>query len=107
MKNLYTFFDRYIKNDITFSVNSTESPWNFFEDFENEEEGKLKRIMLKKGSDEMLYIDKQKKRWRERYINHNFTLNNKGAGSEPFRIKKDPDGNKYLEVTLKLSLIHI
>jgi hypothetical protein len=82
-------------------VNHTESPWNFFEDFEKEEEGKLKKIMLEKGSDEMLYIDKQKKRWRERYINHNFTLNNKGAGSEPFRIKKDPDGNKYLEVTLK------
>jgi len=38
-------------------VKSTESPWNFFEDFENEEEGELKRILLEKGSDEMLYMD--------------------------------------------------
>ena len=53
----------------------TKSPWNFSEDFENQEEGKLKL--------------------------NKFTINDKGAGLKPFRIKKDPDGNKYLEVTVK------
>ena len=53
----------------------TKSPWNFSEDFENQEEGKLKLNKL--------------------------TINDKGAGLKPFRIKKDPDGNKYLEVTVK------
>ena len=52
-----------------------KSPWNFFEDFEKQKEGKLK---LKK-----------------------LTINNKGAGLKPFKIKKDFDGNKYLEVTVK------
>ena len=55
----------------------TKSPWNFSENFENEEEGRL-RIKTNK-----------------------FSINNKGEGLEPFRIKKDPDGNKYLEVTVK------
>ena len=55
----------------------TKSPWNFSEEFENEEEGRL-RIKTNK-----------------------FSINNKGEGLEPFRIKKDPDGNKYLEVTVK------
>ena len=82
-------------------MKSTESPWNFFEDFENEEEGELKRILLEKGSDEMLYIDEQTKKFRKRYINNNLTINDKGVGSEPFRIKKDPDGNQYLEIKLK------
>ena len=54
-------------------MKSTESPWNFFEDFENEEEGELKRILLEKGSDEMLYIDEQTKKFRKRYINNNLT----------------------------------
>ena len=53
----------------------TKSPWNFSEDFENQEEGKLKL--------------------------NKFTINDKGAGLKPFRIKKDLDGNKYLEVTVK------
>ena len=52
-----------------------KSPWNFFEDFEKQKEGKLK---LKK-----------------------LTINNKGAGLKPFKIKKDFNGNKYLEVTVK------
>ena len=52
-----------------------KSPWNFFEDFEKQKEGKLK---LKK-----------------------LTINDKGAGLKPFKIKKDFDGNKYLEVTVK------
>ena len=55
----------------------TKSPWNFSEGFENEEEGRL-RIKTNK-----------------------FSINNKGEGLEPFRIKQDPDGNKYLEVTVK------
>ena len=52
-----------------------KSPWNFYEDFEDQKVGKLK---LKK-----------------------LTINNKGAGLKPFKIKKDFDGNKYLEVTVK------
>jgi len=52
-----------------------KSPWNFFEDFEKQKKGKLK---LKK-----------------------LTINDKGAGLKPFKIKIDPDGNKYLEVTVK------
>ena len=52
-----------------------KSPWNFFEDFEKQKEGKLK---LKK-----------------------LTINDKGAGLKPFKIKKDFNGNKYLEVTVK------
>ena len=53
----------------------TKSPWNFSEDFENREEGKLKLNKL--------------------------TTNDKGTGLKPFRIKKDPAGNKYLEVTVR------
>jgi len=53
----------------------TKSPWNFFEDFEDQKKEKLK---LKK-----------------------LTINNKGAGLKPFKIKQDLDGNKYLEVTVK------
>ena len=53
----------------------SKSPWNFFENFEKQKVGKLK---LKK-----------------------LTINNKGAGLKPFIIKKDVDGNKYLEVTVK------
>ena len=87
-------------------MKSTESPWNFFEDFENEEEGELKRILLEKGSDEMLYIDEQTKKFRKRYINNNLTINDKGVGSEPFRIKKDPDGNQYLEIMLETAEKH-
>ena len=52
-----------------------KSPWNFYEDFEDQKVGKLK---LKK-----------------------LTINNKGAGLKPFKIKKDFNGNKYLEVTVK------
>ena len=53
-----------------------KSPWNFFEDFENQEERKLK-------------------------FNRIFRIYDKGAGLKPIRIKKDLDGNKYLEVTVK------
>ena len=53
----------------------TKSPWNFFEDFENEEEG--------------------------RFRTNKFTINNKGAGLKPFEIEEDPDGNTYLAVTVK------
>ena len=48
----------------------TESPWSFFDDFE----------------DQSFY----------RYI-----FNDKGAGAKPFKFKKDPDGNSYLEITVK------
>ncbi len=60
----------------------TKSPWNFSEDFENQEEGKLKVANPKS-------------------FNQIFRIFDKGAGLKPFRIKKDLDGNKYLEVTVK------
>ena len=53
----------------------TKSPWNFFDDFEDQIPGKLKF--------------------------KNYTINDKGAGKKPFKFKKDPDGNTYLEVTVK------
>ena len=53
----------------------TKSPWNFFENFEDQKKEKLKLRKL--------------------------TINNKGAGLKPFKIKKDSNGNKYLEVTVK------
>ena len=60
-----------------------KSPWNFFEDFENLEEGKLK-------------------------FNQIFRIYDKGAGLKPIRIKKDFDGNKYLEITVKpVSYTHL
>ena len=53
----------------------TKSPWNFIEDFESQKEGTLK---LK-----------------------NLSINDKGKGLKPFKIKKDTNGNKYLEVTVQ------
>ena len=53
----------------------TKSPWNFIEDFESQKEGTLK---LK-----------------------NLSINDKGKGLQPFKIKKDANGNKYLEVTVQ------
>ena len=53
----------------------TKSPWNFFENFEDQKKGKLK---LRK-----------------------FSINDKGVGLKPFIIKEDNDGNKFLEVTVK------
>ena len=54
----------------------TKSPWNFYDDFEDQKLGKAKL---------------QKK----------YKINDKGAGSKPFKIKQDPNGNKFLEVTVK------
>ena len=34
-------------------------------------------------------------------LQKNYNINDKGAGSKPFKIKQDPDGNKFLEVTVK------
>ena len=53
----------------------TKSPWNFIEDFESQKEGKLK---LK-----------------------NLSINDKGKGLKPFKVKKDINGNKYLEVSVQ------
>ena len=58
----------------------TKSPWNFSEDFENQEEGKLKLNKL--------------------------TINDKGTGRKPFIIQKESDGNKYLAVTVKHGYNH-
>ena len=52
-----------------------KSPWNFYDDFENQKLGKPK---LKQ-----------------------YSINNKGAGLKPFEIKKDANGNTYLEITVK------
>ena len=48
----------------------TKSPWNFYDDFDDQ---KLKK----------------------------YKINDKGAGKKPFKFKKDPDGNTYLEITVK------
>ena len=53
----------------------TKSPWNFFDDFEDQ---KLGKVNLKK-----------------------YEINNKGKGNKPFKIKQDTDGNKFLEITVK------
>ena len=58
----------------------TKSPWNFSEDFENQEEGKLKLNKL--------------------------TINDKGTGRKPFIIQKESDGNKYLAVTVRHGYNH-
>lgn len=52
-----------------------KSPWNFYEDFQNQNEGVLKLNQL--------------------------SINDKGSGLKPFKIIKDLDGNKFLEVTVK------
>ena len=57
------------------SYSKGRSPWNFSEDFENEKVGRLRT--------------------------NKFTTNDKGTGRKPFKIRKDPDGNQYLEVTVK------
>ena len=53
----------------------TESPWNIFDDFED---GKL----------------------RFEYISNSTNISN-SPGKEPYKFKKDPDGNTYLEITVK------
>ena len=74
----------------------TKSPWNFSEDFENQEEGKLKVANPKPSSS-----NPPSGGGKEKSFNQIFRLYDRGAGSKPYRIEKDPDGNKYLEVTVK------
>ena len=57
------------------SYSKGRSPWNIFENFENEKVGRLRT--------------------------NKFTTNDKGTGLKPFEIKEDPDGNTYLAVTVK------
>ena len=73
-----------------------KSPWNFFEDFENQEEGKLKVANLNPSSSNPATGG-----GTEKSFNQIFRIYDKGAGLKPFKVKKDLDGNKYLEVTLK------
>jgi hypothetical protein len=74
----------------------TKSPWNFSEDFENQEEGKLKVANPNPSSS-----NSPSGGGTEKSFNQIFRIYDKGAGLKPFRIKKDLDGNKYLEVTVK------
>jgi hypothetical protein len=53
----------------------TKSPWNFYDDFEDQKVGK---VNLRK-----------------------YHINDKGKGRKPFKIKQDADGNKFLEITVK------
>ena len=55
----------------------TKSPWNFYDDFEDQKVGK---VNLRK-----------------------YEINDKGKGKKPFKIRQDNDGNKYLEITVKHS----
>ena len=74
----------------------TKSPWNFSEDFENQEEGKLKVANPKPSSS-----NPPSGGGKEKSFNQIFRLYDKGAGLKPYTVKKDLDGNKYLEVTVK------
>lgn len=53
----------------------TASPWNFFDNFEDQKVGKVKL--------------------------NRYHINDKGKGKKPFKIKQDTDGNKFLEITVK------
>ena len=53
----------------------TKSPWNFYDDFEDQKVGK---VNLKR-----------------------YQINNKGAGRKPFRIKQEKNGNKFLEISVE------
>lgn len=53
----------------------TASPWNFFDNFEDQKVGKVKL--------------------------NRYHINDKGKGKKPFQIKQDPDGNKFLAITVK------
>ena len=53
----------------------TKSPWNFYENFEDQKIGKIRL--------------------------NKFDINDKGKGKKPFKIKQDTDGNKFLEITVK------
>ena len=74
----------------------TKSPWNFSEDFENQEEGKLKVANPNPSSS-----NPPSGGGIEKSFNQIFRLYDKGAGLKPYTVKKDLDGNKYLEVTVK------
>ncbi len=74
----------------------TKSPWNFSEDFENQEEGKLKVANPNPSSS-----NSPSGGGTEKSFNQIFRIFDKGAGLKPYTVKKDLDGNKYLEVTVK------
>ena len=56
----------------------TKSPWNFYDDFEDQKFNK--------------YIHSSSK---------NYKTNRNKVGKKPYKFKKDPDGNTYMEVTVK------
>ena len=53
----------------------TKSPWNFHDNFEDQKLGKMNF--------------------------RRYSINDKGEGKKPFIIKQDPNGNKFLEITVK------
>ena len=53
----------------------TKSPWNFYENFEDQKVG---QVNLKK-----------------------YQINDKGVGRKPFKIKQEPNGNKFLEISVE------
>jgi len=53
-----------------------KSPWNFTEDFEDQDPGRLRLSPL-------------------------LSINDKGMGSKPFRVEREPDGNQYLAITVE------
>lgn len=65
--------------------NETSSPWNFFEDFENQTVGSIK----------LCGFSGQKKCLR------NLSINDKGRGKDPFKIVRENDGNQFLQITVK------
>ena len=57
----------------------TKSPWNFYDNFEDQKLGKM----------------------NFRRYSITTIANDKGEGKKPFKIKQDPNGNKFLEITVK------
>ena len=53
----------------------TKSPWNFYDDFEDQKVGK---VNLKR-----------------------YQINDKGAGRKPFKIKQESNGNKFIEISVE------
>ena len=75
LNNLYAWEKVPVPNYVD---KKTKSPWNFYDDFEDQKFNK--------------YIHSSSK---------NYKTNRNKVGKKPYKFKKDPDGNTYMEVTVK------
>ncbi len=60
-------------------------------------------MLIKKINHHGIFLKILKNKKKGKLKLKKLTINDKGAGLKPFKIKIDPDGNKYLEVTVKHS----